>query len=310
MLTYNREKLVKRAVESVLAQTFRDFELIIVDNGSVDRSGDIADEFAASDERVSVIHRERANIGAGRNTGLDAARSEYIAFIDDDDWLETDYLEFLYTLARDNAADIAICGAEGTDSERVYYVGIPEKVVLSPEDAIIELLWRKRFNNGFPTKLIASHIFEGLRFPETGRYDDVHLMYLALAGANRVVSYGLPKYHILRHGSNNSGATSKDGLITAAYIDDYRRVYNKREVWLSTRFPSKAALWKYFNLSFQISMVSKIITNNLSDCETHLAEMLSCLRENLDEFCGCPWILEFEKEWAEKYVKSNIRVNR
>ena len=86
MLTYNREHLVSRAIESILAQTYRDFEFLIVDNGSTDKSGAIADAYAAGDPRTRVIHRERGNIGAGRNTGLNAARGEYIAFIDDDDW--------------------------------------------------------------------------------------------------------------------------------------------------------------------------------------------------------------------------------
>ncbi|MDR1532880.1 MAG: glycosyltransferase [Clostridiales bacterium] len=79
MLTYNRETVVSRAVESVLAQTFRGFEFIIVDNGSTDSSGTIAGEYAARDPRIHVIHRERGNIGSGRNVGLDAARGEYIA---------------------------------------------------------------------------------------------------------------------------------------------------------------------------------------------------------------------------------------
>ena len=85
MLTYNREQLVTRAIESILAQTETDFEFIIVDNGSSDRSGFLADEYAARDKRIRVFHRERGNIGAGRNTGLEAARGEYTAFIDDDD---------------------------------------------------------------------------------------------------------------------------------------------------------------------------------------------------------------------------------
>ena len=76
MLTYNREKFVSRAIDSMLAQTFGEFEYIIVDNGSSDRSGAIADEYEARDSRIKVIHRERGNIGSGRNAGLDAARVE------------------------------------------------------------------------------------------------------------------------------------------------------------------------------------------------------------------------------------------
>ena len=115
MLTYNRENLVGNMIESILAQTFRDFEFVIVDNGSTDRSGAVADEYAARDARIRVIHRARGNIGSGRNTGLDAARGEYIAFIDDDDWLETDYLQFLLNLIEENDADIAMCSAAGRE---------------------------------------------------------------------------------------------------------------------------------------------------------------------------------------------------
>ena len=87
MLTYNREEFVGRAIESILSQTYRDFEYIIVDNGSTDRSGEIAEQYAKKDSRIRVIHKERGNIGSGRNTGLDAARGDEIAFIDDDDWV-------------------------------------------------------------------------------------------------------------------------------------------------------------------------------------------------------------------------------
>ena len=93
MLTYNREALVARAIECVLGQTFTDFEFIIVDNGSTDQSGAIADQYAAKDKRIHVIHKECGNIGSGRNAGLDAADGEYIAFIDDDDWCEPDFLD-------------------------------------------------------------------------------------------------------------------------------------------------------------------------------------------------------------------------
>ena len=114
MLTYNRERLVSRAIESILNQTYRDFEFLIVDNGSMDKSGKIADTYAKQDARIRVIHRERGNIGAGRNTGLDAARGAYITFLDDDDWVEPDFLAFLWKRLEGSGADISICGTLGT----------------------------------------------------------------------------------------------------------------------------------------------------------------------------------------------------
>lgn len=302
MLTYNREALVSRAIESVLAQSFTDFEYIIVDNGSSDRSGVIAEEYAKKDTRIRIIHCERGNIGCGRNIGLDVARGEYIAFVDDDDWCEPDFLEFLYLLAVENDADIAVCGAEKEEQGVALQVGIEKKVILDSEGAIVDLMWRKRFNNGFPTKLFCCSLFEELRFPNQGRYDDIYLMYKVLAKAKRIASCGLPKYHVSRHDNNNSAATTKDGMITSQYLDDYRHAYRERTIWLAKRFPNKAAMWWYFDWSFLLSMVNKIISNNLPDCKTHLDQILLDLRMHHEEFCNCPWILDFEKEWCRKYL--------
>lgn len=302
MLTYNREKLVGRAIESILTQTHKDFEFIIIDNGSADGSGRIADTYVAKDDRIRVIHKEKGNIGSGRNTGLDVAKGDWIAFIDDDDWVEPDFLEFLLALAMENDADISVCGAMKSDSGVDTLVGIPEMTVLDAEGAVIELMWRKRFNNGFPTKLFKSSLFDGLRFPEAGRYDDIYLIYKILSRAERVASHGLPKYHVLRHSGNNSAATTKDNMITSQYLTDYRGAYRKRTLWLCEKFPKNSNLWWYFDWSFQISMVNKIISGNLVDCQQHLKEMMSELTANKDTFYSCCWILDFEKEWMKKYV--------
>lgn len=295
MLTYNREKLISRATESILAQTYRDFEFIIVDNGSSDRSGSIADEYAAKDDRIRVIHRERGNIGAGRNTGLDAARGEYIAFIDDDDWAEPDFLQFLLDLLREYDADVAICGA----ADKAF----DEKKVMTPEEAIIELMWRKKYNMAFPTKLFRRELMETLRFPEDGTYDDIALMYRLLANAERGVAYhGLPKYTFYRHEGNNSAWTTHHELLDAATLDEYLHAYRVRTEWLSDKFPSSAAAFRYFEWSFMISMVEKVTRLEIKGCEKQLAAMKRELTEHREEFLMCPEILDFERKWMEVYL--------
>ena len=294
MLTYNRETLVARAIESVLAQTYRDFEFIIVDNGSTDRSGAIADEYSAKDARIRVIHRERGNIGAGRNTGLNAAWGDYIAFVDDDDWAESDYLEFLLGLLIENDADVAICGA--TDK------AFDEKRIMTAEEALIELMWRKKYNMAFPTKLFRRELMETLRFPEDGSYDDIALMYRLLAEAGRVAYHGLPKYTFYRHDGNNSAWTTHHELLTAETLDEYLHAYRVRTEWLSEKFPASAAAFRYFEWSFMISMVEKIHRLGLKGCEKQLAAMKSELTARRNEFLSCPEILDFEKEWMARYI--------
>lgn len=295
MLTYNREELVGRAIECILAQTYRDFEFIIVDNGSSDRSGAIADEYAAKDSRIRVIHRERGNIGSGRNAGLDAAQGEYVAFIDDDDWTEPDFLEFLYNLLVEYDADVSVCGA----ADKVF----DEKKFMTAEEALIELMWRKKYNMAFPTKMFRRELMETMRFPEDGAYDDIALMYRLLAEADRGVAYhGLPKYTFYRHPGNNSAWTTNHSLLNAETLDEYLGAYRTRTVWLSEKFPNSAPAFRYFEWSFMISMVEKIHRLSLKGCEKQFKYMTEVLTENREAFLSAFEILEFEKEWLERYI--------
>ncbi len=89
---YNAEKTLQRCVDSILAQTFEDFELILINDGSKDQSGDICDEYAAKDSRVKTVHKTNGGVSSARNAGLRIAQGEYIAFIDSDDYIDNDYL--------------------------------------------------------------------------------------------------------------------------------------------------------------------------------------------------------------------------
>lgn len=106
---YNVEKYLRRCLDSICAQTFTDFECICVDDGSSDGSGRILDEYAEKDSRFVVIHKDNGGVSSARNAGLDIARGEWIAFVDSDDWVEKEWLEFLYLKCKENEADICWC---------------------------------------------------------------------------------------------------------------------------------------------------------------------------------------------------------
>ena len=93
---YKAEKYLHRCVDSLLAQTFQDFEVLLVDDGSPDRSGEICDEYAKKDSRVRVFHKENGGVGSARNLGLKASKGEWIAFLDSDDTFKKDYLYRMY----------------------------------------------------------------------------------------------------------------------------------------------------------------------------------------------------------------------
>lgn len=107
---YNVEKYIERCLDSLLNQTYQNLEIICVDDGSPDKSGEIAEEYAAKDKRVVVIHKDNQGLGMARNTGLDNAKGEFVVFVDSDDFLQLDLLENLVLAANGNCADTVIAG--------------------------------------------------------------------------------------------------------------------------------------------------------------------------------------------------------
>lgn len=106
---YNVEKYLRKCVDSILAQTFTDFECILVDDGSTDGSPGICNEYAKKDSRIVVIHQNNGGLPAARNTGLDRTAGEWIGFVDSDDWCESEMFQFLYENAMKSNADVSIC---------------------------------------------------------------------------------------------------------------------------------------------------------------------------------------------------------
>lgn len=117
---YNTEKFFPCCLDSIQRQTFTDFEVIVVDDGSTDHSGSIADEYAASDSRIHVIHKGNGGLSDARNVGLEHARGDVISYVDSDDEIRPDMLRTMYTAMQENDADIVVCG---------YYKVWPEKIV-------------------------------------------------------------------------------------------------------------------------------------------------------------------------------------
>ena len=103
---YNIENYIRVCVESILAQTYESFELILVDDGSKDNSGILCDEYAAIDSRVKVIHKENGGVSSARNTGLQQAKGKWIMYVDGDDWIEPDMIESLIEAAKATEADL------------------------------------------------------------------------------------------------------------------------------------------------------------------------------------------------------------
>ena len=108
---YNAREYLYRCIDSIIAQTLQSWELLLIDDGSTDESGDICDDYAEKDKRIRVVHQQNAGVSAARNTGLAVARGKYIGFVDSDDWIEYGMFDKLYCAAENEMCSIVMCDA-------------------------------------------------------------------------------------------------------------------------------------------------------------------------------------------------------
>lgn len=140
---YNVEQYISKCIESILAQTYRDFELILVDDGSTDMCGKICDEYAKQDSRVHVIHQENKGVSAARNAGISLAKGEYIMFVDSDDFITENMLEKMHDCIAESGSDIAICGInnflDGAETEDKSQMNDISTKTISGRDACLSI---------------------------------------------------------------------------------------------------------------------------------------------------------------------------
>lgn len=201
---YNVEKYLDRCVSSVLGQTYRELQVILIDDGSTDRSGQIAEKYL-TDPRVEVYHKANGGLADARNYGIEKAKGDYLLFIDADDWVSADYAAHLYGNLCAYHADISGCYFDRTTQGHVSEKrqNKQETAVWDSQEALRKML---RQEDGFSTSACALlydiRLFRGIRYPKGKYVEDFGTTYKVLARAERIVRSNLCLYHYyMREGS-------------------------------------------------------------------------------------------------------------
>ncbi len=205
---YKVEKYVSKCIDSIMAQTFEDIEIILVDDGSPDNCGKICDAYAEKDSRIRVIHKENGGLSDARNAGIDAARGGYISFVDSDDYIAPDMMEKLYNAINSSDADMSICNYLYVDENgnEVYdndNLPIKDEVVSGVEILTNKMLEHKGWYWVISCcKLYKKEIFSGLRFIREKQHEDEFIIHEVLVRCGKVagVSDAL-YYYVQREGS-------------------------------------------------------------------------------------------------------------
>lgn len=212
---YNAEKYLYQAIDSVLSQTYSEWELILVDDGSTDSSGKLCEMYARKSSKVKVIHKTNGGLSSARNAGIKRARGNYILFLDADDILASPALELLLSCVSKKGCDI-VCGKikDFISSLKLYssrdymipslameHIGKGHDITKTflPEKALENILYQKNLNNSVCGKLFSSNLFENLRFREDTGYEDLDIISPLLLKANKVAVIDLPLYHYRQH---------------------------------------------------------------------------------------------------------------
>ena len=207
---YNVRPYLERCFQSVTNQSYRNLEIILVDDGSTDGSGELCDELAARDLRARVIHKQNGGSGSAKNAGINEAAGEYISLVDSDDWITADMYYYMLQILQKTGAQIAVCGIQKVNEygEISYYNDdLEERDILNTEEALYELPRNEKITNSMCNKLFHSNILKGLKMSETVSYDDVSFVPQCIARARTIAYTAEPYYcYFERKGSISKSA--------------------------------------------------------------------------------------------------------
>ncbi len=241
---YKVEKYIHRCVDSILGQTFTDFELILVDDGSPDNCGAICDEYAAKDSRVVVIHQENGGLSAARNAGIDWAfansDSQWLTFIDSDDWVHPEYLQRLLAAAVENNVSVSICSYAQTDgAEPEIDPNLLAPVLWNTEEFFVKHNVNATIACG---KLYRKLCFQTIRYPLGKLHEDEFTTYKILFAFDSVVVIAAPLYAYY----TNPGSITKSGM-TRFRVDGFVAIEEQIEYLHNIGYDraSRAQICKY-----------------------------------------------------------------
>lgn len=196
---YNVSKYLHSCLNSVINQSYHNLEIILIDDGSTDDSGKIADEYAKKEPRIRVIHQKNAGLSAARNTGLNVMKGEYVTFIDSDDYVSSDYVEYLYSLiVKSNySVKLSLCSLmnhyEKTGKE--INCGNGSEKIISGKKCIQMMCYQNLVDTCAYAKLGKKELYDTVRFPEGKLFEDIATSYQLFLQCNQVACGFNPKYY-------------------------------------------------------------------------------------------------------------------
>lgn len=274
---YNVEKYLKKCIESIIKQTYENIEIILVNDGSNDCSGEICNEFTLIDSRIKVLHKKNGGVSSARNAGLEIATGDYIGFIDSDDWIEEDMYEILIGLIKKYNSEIAVCGFVNNNYVINEYKNKQEKV-LSVENCLTSLLqFDPIIGESLCNKLFSRKFFEGSKIRLNEKVtigEDLLCCCQCVLNAKSIAVTLNKKYHYRQ--TENSAMSKKFQPTDMSVIDAHEQIIQA----IKKRYPKIVPIVKKRLISSCVWLLIKMegLSNNEMD---NINKLKSLIRKGL-----------------------------
>lgn len=282
---YNAEKYLDKCIGSILKQSYKDFEIILVNDGSEDASGDICEEYAKEYDYITAVHIKNSGPAAARRKGVECASGEYITFVDADDWLDLEMLEFLESKAREKNADFVCLGHKEVDEDgKVKTISSQEFTELSMTEAtqmMLHLHGTRLIDSGPWAKLIRRNLFVNIDFCENVTIGEDYFMVLQLLEkAPRVILCKEPMY-------NRCMRTTS--ISRSGYSERHKQAFEQYMNWriyLLKEYPELKTEITSYHTEYEMAVITAMCRNKKYD-KMVIKSLVKDLKENLKIVLQC-----------------------
>lgn len=290
---YNVELYLHKCIKSILTQSFTDFELILVNDGSQDNCKNICEEYSLLDSRIRVINKANGGLASARNAGLDIARGDFIGFVDSDDYIEEDMYELLYNSVIEHHADVAECSINIINIDKsIHQIQNTGEIFVGDNEYALTQLLNNGYRNSVWNKIYNRELFINLRFPNK-LYEDGFLVYKILLKSRKYVFIGKSKYNYFKR---TDSIMSKQESFSLKQLDGLES-QEERFKYLRENNCSDSLLFlsEYHYFLGILSMYKKLNINNKLDQNSRLRRNLkNKIQENSNVFLLNPRLKNYK----------------
>lgn len=310
---YNIADYIERGVHSICAQTYRNLEIIVVDDGSTDETGVLCDRLAEEDNRVRVIHKENGGPAEARNRGIAVARGRYIGFVDGDDWIDSDMYEKMLGALKEQGADLAICRYRQVHKTYTADESVDRAVLFEGQEALEYYVRETKeyaIQNAAWNKLYKKEILAGIAFPEGKWYEDIMFATMALARAESCIYLDTACYNYI---IDREGSIMNTQINPRTFTDQIPAYYEKTAFLKRLGRQDLADIHDYFFYKRLLLFYYQLQGSTVPEKERYLQRIAQILQED-EERCrrafGCAEADPRDERKRKLFLKSPVRYCR